>query len=135
MAGAPGPLVAGCRGEGKEGHKHHQLQLQQLIKDDAVGPPAPRRQPKGVHKKGKLLQWPQLQEQALAGAPGPLVAGCRGESKEGQSQHQLQLQQHSEDGAIGPPALRRQPKGVHKRASSCNGPSSRNKLWQAHQGP
>jgi len=48
-----------------------------------VGPPAPRRQPKGVHKKGKKLQWPQRQEQALAGASEPKVAGCWGESKEG----------------------------------------------------
>jgi len=44
--------------------------------------PAPRLQPKGVHLKGKQLQWPQLQEQALAGAPGPLVAGSWGEGKE-----------------------------------------------------
>jgi len=49
-----------------------------------VGLPAPRRQPKGVHKEGKQLQWPQLMEQALAGAPGPLVAGCWGEGKKGQ---------------------------------------------------
>jgi len=38
----------------------------------------------GVRKKGKQKHWTQLQEQALAGAPGPLVAGCWGEGKEGQ---------------------------------------------------
>jgi len=45
---------------------------------------APRRQPKGVHKEGKQLQRPQLSEKALASAPGPLVAGCCGESNQGQ---------------------------------------------------
>jgi len=49
-----------------------------------VGLRAPRRQPKGVHKKGKQLQWPQLQEQALAGALGSLVAGCWVKGKKGQ---------------------------------------------------
>jgi len=49
-----------------------------------MGPPAPRRQPKGVHKKGKQVQWPQFQEQAMAGASGPVVAGCWGEGREGQ---------------------------------------------------
>jgi len=67
-----------------------------------------------VHKKGKQLQWLELQEQALAGAPGPLVAGYWGGGMEGQEQHQLQLQQLIKDGAVGPPAQRRQPKGVHK---------------------
>jgi len=41
-----------------------------------VGPPALRRQLKGVHKQGKHLQWPQVKEQAFVGAPGALVAGC-----------------------------------------------------------
>jgi len=50
----------------------------------AVGPFALRRQPKGVHKKGKQLQRPQLSEQAQAGAPGSVVAGCWDEGKEGQ---------------------------------------------------
>jgi len=49
-----------------------------------VGPLAPRCQPKGVDKQGKQLQWPQLMQQALPGAPGSLVAGCWGEGKEGQ---------------------------------------------------
>jgi len=40
-----------------------------------MGPPAPTSQPKGVHKKGKQLQWPQLQEQAMAGASGTLTSG------------------------------------------------------------
>jgi len=40
-----------------------------------VEPPAPRHQPKGVHKKGKQLKWPQIQKQAMAGAPGPLTSG------------------------------------------------------------
>jgi len=31
-----------------------------------------------VHKKGKQLQWLELQDQALTGAPGPLVAGYWG---------------------------------------------------------
>jgi len=43
--------------------------------DKAVGPPAPRRQPKGVQKKGKQMQWPQLMDQALAGASWPLLSG------------------------------------------------------------
>jgi len=47
-------------------------------------PPAPRRQPKGVRKEIKQLQWPQLSEQAWAGALGPLVAGCWGEGKKSQ---------------------------------------------------
>jgi len=38
----------------------------------------------GVQKEVKLQQWAQLQEQAFAGASGPLVAGCWGDSKEGQ---------------------------------------------------
>jgi len=33
-----------------------------------VGHLAPRRQPKGVHKEGMQLQWPQFSKQALAGA-------------------------------------------------------------------
>jgi len=47
----------------------------------------------GVQKKDKQQHWAQLQEQALAGAPGPLVAGYFSEGKEGQMQHKLQLQQ------------------------------------------
>jgi len=86
LAGALGPLVAGCWGEGKEGQLQPQLQLQQLIKDGAVGFPASRRQPKGVHKEDKQLQWPQFSDQALAGALGPLVVGCWGKGKEGQKQ-------------------------------------------------
>jgi len=46
-----------------------------------MGPPATRRQLKGVHKTGKQLQWPQLRENVLAGTPGTLVEGC---CKEGQ---------------------------------------------------
>ena len=91
LAGSPGPLVAGWGGEGKEGQFQHQLQLKPVILDGAVGPPALKRQPEGLHKEGKQMQWPQLQKQALAGAPGPLVAGCWGEGKENQRQHQLQL--------------------------------------------
>jgi len=49
-----------------------------------VGPPELRRQPKGVHKKGNQQHWPQLHEQALAGAPGPQVPKCWGKGKEGQ---------------------------------------------------
>jgi len=100
-----------------------------------VGPPAPRRQPKGVHKEGKQLQWPQLSKQAMAGALEPLVAGCLGDGKEGQKQHQLQLQQLIKDGAVGPPAPRRQAKGVHKEGKQLQWQSSRNKLWQAHMDP
>jgi len=38
----------------------------------------------GVRMKNKQQHRTQLQEQALAGAPGPLVAGCWGEGKKGQ---------------------------------------------------
>jgi len=48
-----------------------------------VGPPALRRQPKGVHKKGKQMQWPQLSEQALAGISWFLAIGCWGVGNEG----------------------------------------------------
>jgi len=53
LADAPELKVAGCWGEGKEGQKLHQLKLQQLIKDGAVGLLATSCQPKGVHTKGK----------------------------------------------------------------------------------
>ena len=80
----------------------------------------------GVRMKGNQLQWPQLQEQALAGAPGPLVAGCWGEGKEDQKQMMM--------AQWGPQNQDASQRVCTRRASSCNGPSSRNKLWQAHQG-
>jgi len=46
-----------------------------------VGPPAPGRESKGVHKVDKQLQWPQLSEQALAGVSGPLTSGSLGGGK------------------------------------------------------
>jgi len=87
-----------------------------------VVPPALGSQPKGVHKEGKQLQWPQLSKQALAGASGPQVAGCWGEGKEGQKRHKFQLQQLIKDGALGPPAPRPHPKGVHEKGKQLQWP-------------